>query len=135
MRIFFLSAVSSLILMLALDALWLTFMLKRFYAPRIGPLMADSPQFTAAGVFYLIYAAGIAFFVVVPVVQSGAGAWKVFLTGALLGLLCYATYDLTNQATLRAWPLSLTVVDMAWGALLTGTVSLIACSLTRHFVK
>lgn len=126
------AAASCLLPMLALDGLWLTFTLKRFYAPRMAHLMADSPDFLAAGMFYLIYAAGLSVLVVAPAVKGGTGAWKVFLTGALFGLVCYATYDLTNQATLKAWPAAVTLADMAWGTLLTGTVSLIAAALTRR---
>lgn len=132
MKTIAIAAVSCLLPMLALDGFWLSCMLKRFYAPRMSHLMADSPLYAAAGVFYLIYAAGLAILVVAPAVQSGAGTLKVFLTGAIFGLVCYATYDLTNQATLKAWPLAITLVDMAWGTLLSGTVSLIACALTRH---
>jgi uncharacterized membrane protein len=126
---------ASLLPMLALDALWLTSTFKRFYVPRMAHLLAESPSFAAAGIFYLIYAAALSVLVVMPAARRGSGALKVFLTGALFGLACYATYDLTNQAVFRAWPLSLTLVDMAWGTLLTGTVSLIACSLTKHFAR
>ena len=133
MKTTLIAAVSSLLTMLALDSLWLGSMLKRFYAPRMSHLMAESPQVAAAGVFYLIYAAGLAVLVVAPAVQNAAGAFKIFLTGALFGLVCYATYDLTNQAVLKSWPLSLTIVDMAWGTVLTGTVSVIACAVTRRW--
>ena len=132
MKTLFVAAAASLLPMLALDGLWLTAMLKRFYAPRMAQLMADSPVVGAAIAFYLIYAAGLAVLIVVPAVQSRDGLPRVFLRGALFGLVCYATYDLTNQATLKAWPLALTLVDMAWGSALTGTVSLVACALTRR---
>lgn len=126
------AAVSILLSMAALDALWLSSTLKRFYAPRIGHLMADAPVLAAAAAFYLIYAGALAVLVVVPAVQSGAEASKIFLRGALFGLACYATYDLTNQATLKAWPLSLTLVDMAWGAVLTGTAGAVAGAVARR---
>jgi uncharacterized membrane protein len=107
--------------MLAIDSVWLFTMSKRFYAKRIGTLLADSPRLAPAGVFYLIYALGASILVVVRAVDSGSGYLEVFLWGALLGLFAYATYDLTNQATL------------IWGALLTGVVSIISVSLTRLF--
>lgn len=135
MKTLFTAYAACLAPMLALDGVWLSTMLKRFYAPRMAQLLAESPQFSTAAAFYLIYAAGLALLIVVPAVRSEAGAPKAFLTGALFGLVCYATYDLTNQATLKAWPLSLTVVDMAWGTVLTGTVSLIAYAVTRRFAR
>lgn len=133
MKVFALAAVSGLAALLALDGLWLTAMLRRFYEPRMGALLAESPNFAPAGVFYLLYAAGLAFLVVVPAVSGGESGWKTCLRGALFGLVCYGTYDLTNQATLKAWPLSLTVVDMSWGAALTGTACLASFWLTRRF--
>lgn len=133
MKILFTAAAAGLLSMLALDGLWLTAMLKRFYAPRMAQLMADSPRLGAAIAFYLIYAAGLAVLIVVPAVHSRDGLTKVFLRGALFGFVCYATYDLTNQATLKSWPPALTLVDMAWGCLLTGAVSVISCALTRRW--
>ena len=118
--------------MLALDALWLSSTLKRFYAPRLAPLLAPAPRLAPAACFYAIYALGVAVFVALPMTRSGAGGAKTFFHGALLGLVAYATYDLTNQATLRSWPLAVTLVDLTWGAVLTGLVSLAACAVTRR---
>ena len=126
------AAVSCLLPMLALDGLWLNTMLKRFYAPRMVNLLSDTPSLVPAGIFYLIYAAGLSVLIVLPSVKNGDGAMKVFLRGALFGFVCYATYDLTNQATLKAWSSSLTLVDMAWGAFLTGTASLGASASARR---
>ena len=123
-----------LIPMLAIDAVWLFTMSKRFYSNLIGSLLADSPRLAPAAVFYLVYALGASILVVVRAVDSGSGYPQVFLWGALLGLFAYATYDLTNQATLKEWPVIVTVVDLIWGSLLTGVVSIIAVSLTRLFV-
>jgi len=120
-----------LVPMLAIDAVWLFTMSKRFYASRIGSLMADSPRIAPAVVFYLIYAFGAAVLVVVRAVSNQTGYLKTFFLGAILGLMAYATYDLTNQATLKEWPIVVTIVDLAWGALLTGAVSVIAVSITR----
>ena len=120
--------------MLAIDAVWLFAMSKRFYQARIGSLLAPSPRLAPAAVFYLIYALGASVLVVVRAVDGGSGYLEVFLWGALLGLLAYATYDLTNQATLTEWPVIVTIVDLVWGALLTGVVSIISVSLTRLFL-
>ena len=123
-----------LVPMLAIDIVWLFTMSKRFYSERIGTLLPDKPRLPAAGVFYLIYALGAAVLVVVRAVDAGSGYLEVFLWGALLGLFAYATYDLTNQATLKEWPTIVTVIDLIWGALLTGVVSIISVSLTRAFI-
>lgn len=125
--------ISSIVCIIALDALWLGLTIKRFYAPRIGHLMADSANFAAAGVFYLIYATGLVFFVVSPALRNQSSLAIVFLSGALLGIVAYGTYDWTNQATLKDWPLLLTVVDMVWGGFLTGSAALVATYLTRKF--
>jgi uncharacterized membrane protein len=134
MKTFFLAYVFFLVIMLAIDAVWLVTMSKRFYKPRIGELMADSPRVVPAVVFYLIYALGAALLVVVPAVNNDKGYLVVFLLGALLGLVAYGTYDLTNQATLKTWPTIVTAVDLAWGSLLTGVVSIISTALTRLVV-
>jgi len=123
-----------LIPMLAIDAVWLFTMSKRFYSNQIGNLLTDSPRLAPAAVFYLIYALGASILVVVRAVDAGSGYLQVFLWGALLGLFAYATYDLTNQATLKEWPVIVTIVDLIWGALLTAVVSIISVSLTRLFV-
>jgi uncharacterized membrane protein len=122
-----------LIPMLAIDSVWLFTMSKRFYASRIGSLLADKPRLAPAAVFYLIYAFGATVLVVVRAVSNDTGYLKVFGLGAILGLIAYATYDLTNQATLKEWPTVVTAVDLVWGAALTGVVSIIAVSLTRLF--
>ena len=107
------------LVMAGLDFIWLTSMSGPFYRRLLGHLMAPSPNMTAAVVFYLLYIAGILVFAVRPALASGD--WRqALMLGALLGLVAYATYDLTNLATMKDWPLSVTLVDMAWGAFLTG---------------
>jgi len=107
------------LVMAGLDFIWLTSMSEPFYRRLLGHLMAPSPNMTAAVVFYLLYIAGILIFAVRPALVSGD--WRqALMQGAALGLVAYATYDLTNLATLKGWPLSVTLVDMAWGAFLTG---------------
>lgn len=112
--------------LLILDAVWLTTMSKGFYAKYLGSLMAPSPVWIAAVIFYVIYVVGVVFFVVNPSLSSGATVWTVLLRGALFGLVAYATYDLTNQATLAQWSTVVTVVDLIWGMFLTASASLIA---------
>ena len=110
--------VATALAMLALDAVWLTQMSPRLYQPRLGELLAAKPALAPAAVFYLLYVAGIVVLAVRPALNGGG--WPRLLTNAaMLGLVAYATYDLTNQATLRTWSTLITLVDMAWGVLVT----------------
>lgn len=118
-----------LVPMLLLDAVWLGAVARGFYRTHLGYLMTDQYQWWAAGIFYLLFAAGLAVFVVQP--NVAAPMLRVFLYGALFGLVAYATYDLTNQTTIRSWPLIVTVVDLVWGAALSGVVSVIAVRLLK----
>jgi uncharacterized membrane protein len=106
----------------AIDMVWLGLVAKGFYRRQIGFLMRDGVNWPAAIVFYLLFILGLVVFVVAPAVDEGSWV-RAVLFGALFGLVAYATYDLTNLATLRDWPLLLTVVDLVWGAVLAGSVS------------
>jgi uncharacterized membrane protein len=103
------------IVFLGLDAIWLSQMSKRLYRPLIGDLLAPKVELAAALAFYVIYVSGIVFFAVAPALERG-GMARALLCGAALGFVAYATYDLTNQATLRGWDVRVTLADLAWGA-------------------
>ncbi len=111
---------------LALDACWLTLMTDRLYRPAMATLMRPDFDLLAAALFYPMYFAGIVGFVVLPVLAGRRGAVRAVIRGAAFGFICYATYDFTNQATLRDWPWFLTVVDIAWGCTATALASLVA---------
>lgn len=115
-----------------LDVVWL-FSMGGLYKKWLGHLFAPTVNFTPAVIFYLLYALGVAYFVIAPAVRSGSSLLQTFAIGAFLGLLAYATYDLTNHATMKAWPLQVTIIDMAWGALLTGLVSVMAVAILNYF--
>jgi len=102
----------------AIDAVWLTTMVNRLYRPVIGPIMADKPDMTAAVIFYLISIAGTVFLAIEPALREGSWT-RAALNGAVLGFVAYATYDLTNQATLNVWSWKLTITDIIWGTTLT----------------
>jgi len=103
------------LIMTALDALWIGVIAKSLYQQGIGHLMAQSPRLGAAALFYAVYALGLLMFVVTP--TSEASNWHMSLMrGALFGFFAYATYDLTNLATLKDWPIGLSVLDIAWGS-------------------
>lgn len=112
----------ALALFVALDAVWLGLVARDFYPRHIGHLMAADVAWGAAVLFYLVFLAGVVTFVIRPSLEAGSPSFAL-TRGAFFGLVTYATYDLTNQATLRAWPVLVTVVDLAWGAALTGSVS------------
>ncbi|QZD88018.1 DUF2177 family protein [Qipengyuania psychrotolerans] len=108
----------------ALDALWLGWAGNNFYRPRLGDMLADSFRMGPALVFYAAYIAAIVWFAVRPGLAGGLGS--AALNGALLGAICYATYDLTNQATLRQWSTTVTIADIIWGAFATSVAATIA---------
>jgi uncharacterized membrane protein len=106
------------LVMLGLDAIWLTFTANALYRPLIGDLMLDGFRPAPAIVFYVLYIGGIVVFAVRP--GLAAGRWTTaLLSGALFGLFAYGTYDLTNQATLKIWSTTITLADMAWGSFLS----------------
>lgn len=113
-----------------IDSIWLKTMSVRLYQPEIGGLLAkDGFRLAPAVTFYLLYIAGMLYFAVIPAL--GAGKWHMaLLNGAILGFMCYMTYDLTNQATLKLWSLKVTLADIAWGTILTGSASLAGYALT-----
>jgi uncharacterized membrane protein len=108
------------VLMLTLDALWLGLVAKAAYQSGIGHLMAEKPDLVAAGLFYLLFPAGLVIFVLAPQAQDTDWA-RTVLMGALFGFFAYATYDLSNLATLRDWPLRLSLLDLAWGTVISAT--------------
>ncbi len=134
MKTFVIAFAAMLVAMLPIDALWITTVAKSFYARQIGHLMGDAPVFGAAALFYIIYAAAVALLVVLPALAGEWSLGRVYLYGAVFGLAAYGAYDLTNQATLRDWPVIMTVVDLAWGALVTGLAATIAYVVSKYFV-
>ena len=108
----------------AIDMFWLGVVSKDFYRAQIGTLMKSDVNWTAAIIFYLIFIAGLVVFVISPAMERGS--WThALIFGALFGLVCYATYDLTNLAVAKDWPLLVTIVDLAWGAVLAASVSVV----------
>ena len=114
----------ALLSLLVLDALWLGVLARDFYQTSLGALLRPDFDPWAAGVFYLVYVAGLFHFAVRPARRTGAALHAV-RDGALLGGLAYATYELTNLATLPGWPLRVVVVDVLWGAALSALVALV----------
>jgi uncharacterized membrane protein len=115
-----------------IDIIWLSLIAKDLYARYLGYLMAENVRWIAAIVFYLLFIAGLVVFVIQPAVVSGSWS-EALVRGLFFGLVTYATYDLTNLATVRDWPLLITAVDLVWGTFLGGSVSLITFFVSRLF--
>lgn len=109
---------------LAIDMVWLTVVAKSFYAKQIGYLMSKNPNLIAALIFYLIFIAGLIFFVITPALDKKMWV-QAIVAGAFFGLVTYSTYDLTNLATIKDWPIIITIVDLIWGTFVSAAVSVI----------
>ena len=114
-----------------IDSVWLGLVANTFYPRHLGHLLSDQVRWVPAVLFYLLFISGIVFFAVRPAIEAGRARLALF-NGAFLGLVAYATYDLTNQATMRDWPVIVTVVDLIWGTVLTGAVAVISYLVSRR---
>ena len=106
----------------AIDFIWLNFIAKNIYATKIGHLLAENPRLFPALIFYLVFIVGVIIFAVLPGYEA-QNIWKTVMLGALFGLLTYSTYDLTNLATLKNWPVSVTIIDLIWGTSISTVTS------------
>lgn len=120
----------TLIVFFIIDLIWLGLIAKNIYNDNIGHLMGEKVNWLAAGVFYLLYILGLVYFAVNPALR-GEGMMYALKTGMLFGFFTYMTYDLTNLATLKDWPLKVTLIDMAWGTFLGGSVSTVSYLLNK----
>lgn len=113
-----------------LDFIWLGFVAKGYYQSQIGTLLLEKPNLPVAALFYALYIVGVLIFAVLPALD--AGSWrKALLYGALFGFFAYATYDLTNLATLKGWSLRIALLDLAWGTVVTGVSAAAGYVVTR----
>ncbi len=114
----------------AIDMVWLGLVAKNFYSQQIGYLMKTNVNWVAALLFYFLFIGGVVFFVLTPALEKNSLTYAVF-AGALFGLMTYATYDLTNLATIKEWPLLVTVVDLIWGTSLSTIVSVVSYLIAK----
>ncbi len=134
MKVSLVAYLATLVVFAIIDFVWLGFIAKDLYRNGIGHLMAETPNWTAAVLFYLLFIVGLVFFAVSPALD--ADAWtRAALNGALFGFFCYATYDLTNLATLKGWPVSIVLADMVWGAFVSGVAATAGYFITRAVVR
>lgn len=123
----FMRIIKIFLLFMFIDGIWLVSMNQRFYRPYLGYLFRDSVQYGWAILFYVLYAVAVHHFIIMPSLhQQEISLLYILLQGFLLGLVVYSAYDLTNQATVKNWPLIVTIVDMLWGATLTALVSVLS---------
>ena len=116
--------------LVAIDMLWLGLVAKNFYSKYIGFLMKPEFNIVPGIIFYLLYVVGLVYFVIMPAVNKGSWVYALLL-GALFGLIAYSTYDLTNQATMKDWPLIVTIVDLAWGMMASSLVSIVTYLIAK----
>ncbi|GAB4136653.1 MAG: DUF2177 family protein [Sphingomonadales bacterium] len=115
--------IAAALVFLGLDYLWLGVIAKGMYSQALGPWLRETPNMAAATIFYLAYVGGILYFAVQPAWRDG-GWQTALLSGALLGLLAYGTYDMTNLAVMKDWPLKISLIDIAWGTAVTAMAAL-----------
>ncbi|MBL8584620.1 MAG: DUF2177 family protein [Rhizobiaceae bacterium] len=123
---------ATLVIFLAIDAVWLTTMSQRLYRAYLADVLAPTVNPAPAVLFYLVYVAGIVIFAITPALAGGK--WTTAAGyGALFGFFAYATYDLTNHATIKGWPAVITIADLGWGSLLTAIAATGGFWITRYF--
>jgi uncharacterized membrane protein len=130
MRQMILHYIVVLVVFLAIDAVWLSTAARLVYRPEIGQLLKDQPNFVVAFIFYAIYALGLLVFIVAPQIAS-ADFGKALIYGAFFGFVAYATYDMTNLSTMKGFTTKIAIIDMVWGTVLSGSVSVISLWLIR----
>lgn len=130
MKTYGIAYIATGLVFLAVDAVWLTLATPRLYRPLMGDMLVTDFKLLPAVLFYLIYVGGIVVFAISPALA--AERWTTATVyGALIGFLAYATYDLTNQATLQNWPVMVTIADMCWGTFVTGLAATAGYLITR----
>ena len=124
--------IATAVVFLGLDAIWLSRVALGMYRQELGSLLHDKPNLPIAAGFYLLYVAGIVILAIVPAL--GEGGWiKALLMGAVLGLVAYGTYDITNLSTLKGWSVKLAVIDIAWATALTAVSATIGYLVVKAF--
>jgi len=114
-----------------IDIVWLVVVARKLYQKELGYIMSEKPNWIVAALFYLIFIAGLVFFVINPALEKNSWTYAL-LVGMLFGLITYSTYDLTNLATLKDWPIKITIIDLIWGTSLGGLVSTITFFILKR---
>ena len=135
MNQFIYSWIVALFTMLGMDFVWLNLTVTKFYKIYLGHLFVSQINYIPAVLFYILYAAGLSYILLVPALKLGLDTYEVFLRGAVIGAMAYGAYDLTNHATLLNWPTIITIVDMMWGMFVTAMTSVITVVLLKTYFK
>lgn len=134
MHTYVLAYLGALAIFCAMDFIWLTMIAKNIYKSHMGSLMLAEPNMIAAVIFYLLYIVGLLVFAITPALRSQSFTTALYL-GGFLGLIAYASYDLTNLATLKGWSTSLTIIDIAWGVFVSSVSSVAGFLVVKMFGK
>ncbi len=126
-----LSYLLTTVVFFAIDLVWLGLIAKNLYRKYLGDMLSEKVNWGAALIFYLLFIVGIFLFVIIPAIEKQS-AIRALVLGAIFGLITYATYDLTNYATLKGFPLNVVIIDLIWGTFLTATVSLAGYYITKQ---
>ncbi len=121
----------ALVVFFLIDLVWLVVVARKLYQQELGYIMSEKPNWIVAALFYLIFIAGLVFFVINPALEKNSWTYAL-LVGMLFGLITYSTYDLTNLATLKDWPIKITIIDLIWGTSLGGLVSTVTFFILRR---
>lgn len=124
---------SSVMVFVVIDGIWLKTMTQAFYHPRIGHLLAETPNMLAAAAFYLFYIFALCVLIIYPQVKAQAPLWQLFALGALIGLMAYGTYDFTVLALFKDYSTTAALVDFVWGGFITGTIAVSVGWLSHKF--
>ncbi len=130
MLVFFQSYIIAIVIFFIIDMLWLGLIAKNLYQKYIGNLLKTDVNWIAALSFYFLFVGGLVFFVIMPALEKNSASYAL-LVGGLFGLITYATYDLTNLATMKSWPLEITIIDLAWGTFLGASTSVLSYFLIQ----
>ena len=133
MKLLFLSVFFTSIIFLVIDVIWLSYSVKFLYRPQLGPLLTDKPVMWAAILFYLMYVIGLAVIVLQPAINNDS-IFQAFFHGAILGIVAYGTYNLTNMATVKNWSPLVVFIDMFWGGFLTSFSSGVGIYLSKKLI-
>lgn len=123
--------VIALVVFFLIDIVWLVVVARKLYQQELGYIMSEKPNWIVAALFYLIFIAGLVFFVINPALAKNNWTYAL-LVGMLFGLITYSTYDLTNLATLKDWPIKITIIDLIWGTSLGGLVSTVTFFILKR---
>lgn len=125
--------IAAFVVFMAIDFIWLGLISKNLYNMELGPIKKDKINWTTAIIFYVMYIAGLSFFVIAPALDKGSFVYSLY-AGAIFGLVAYATYDLTNLAAIKGFKLKITVIDLIWGTFLTSATSVLSCLKMSKYI-